>query len=447
MLESALMKTAVIGAAGKMGKGISVLLLQEIAMTEARSHGTVGNGKYALILIDYNENGLSDLKHYLKKQIVRFAEKNINELRRCFANNPSLISNEEIIDAFVGGANDIVFFDTELHRAKGCTLVFEAIAEDIEIKVSTFKELKQQATTEQYYLTNTSSIPISLLNEKGRLDHKIIGFHFYNPPTVQKLVEWICPEQTDSKLEKLSLDLIKSMKKIVVRSNDIAGFIGNGHFMRELLYACQQAKALSDERGWPLEKAIYLINRITQDFLIRPMGIFQLADFVGLDVCHNITKIMSQYLPEPAFRNEWLEKMVAARVLGGQFPDGKQKNGCFRYEQDRITGVYSLSDGVYWWEENVESNLQPFPEGLVSWKRLQGEKQRTTVLQDYFNSLQKTNSWAPRFALSYLEESSRIAQYLVDTHVASSMNDVDTVLQQGFYHLYAIEEGQRTKRT
>ena len=132
------------------------------------------------------------------------------------------------------------------------------------------------------------------------------------------------------------MKLAKRLKKIVVHSKDEAGFIGNGHMMREVVFACKKVEELS--RDYSLEESIYLINRVTQDWLVRPMGIFQLMDYVGLDVCQHIGHIMRTYLKDPSLKVELIDRIVKNGVLGGQNPDGTQKNGFFSYQSTRYRG-------------------------------------------------------------------------------------------------------------
>ncbi len=246
-LDEALQNVAVVGAAGKMGSGISLLLLQEMAHIEAEQKGKAGTGAFRLILIDTSEKGLDALRHYLHEQILKYAEKNINDLRRFYVRNPKLVSNQEIIEAFVEGALDLIHCETSLEKAKHATLIFEAIIEDVEAKVQLFKSLVAGRKDEAYFFTNTSSIPISILNEKAQLHNRLIGFHFYNPPAVQKLLEVIAPDHMEPALKSLALELAKRLRKTVVHSGDVAGFIGNGHFIREALFACHKVHELTSQ--------------------------------------------------------------------------------------------------------------------------------------------------------------------------------------------------------
>ena len=162
-LDQALTHVAVLGAAGKMGSGIALLLLQEMSRLELEQLGKTGSGSYILNLIDVNENSFPLLRLYLRDQLYRYAEKNINTLRTYYAQNRDLISNEEIIDAYVNGALDLVCFDTGTEAAKNAYLVFEAIIENVEIKAQVFRTLVKQGNKNgfsslQYLLDSHSRV-------------------------------------------------------------------------------------------------------------------------------------------------------------------------------------------------------------------------------------------------------------------------------------------------
>lgn len=439
-LNEALKRVAVIGAAGKMGRGISALLLQEMVRCEAEKHGSVGKGHYRLLLIDTQEDALFELKQYLKPQLIKYAEKNIAILRRYFAEEPTLISNEEIINSFVEGGLDCVFLDTDLNKATHSTMIFEAIVEDVEAKTQLFSFLNKRRQIDQLYFSNTSSIPIKVLQEKSDLPHNIIGFHFYNPPLVQQLVELIVPDQIDKNLQNMALDLAIRLRKIVVKSHDIAGFIGNGHFIRELLYACRKAQEISPD----MTQSIYILNKITQDYLLRPMGIFQLMDYVGINICANIASIMKSYLPDPTLKNDWLERMASQSNLGGQFGNGTQKDGCFKYEKNKIVAVFSLKSNSYVPVDVIQKETKQFfgelPKGSFSWKELQSDPEAAQKSLQHLKFVHEPQTPTEKLAVEYFEQSHKIAEMLVQTGVADHLEDVDKVLKYGFYHLYGSQE-------
>ncbi len=438
MLNEMLKQVCVIGAAGKMGSGIATLLLQEMARLEAELTGAIGSGQYRLILIDANGTGLDALKPYLRNQLRKYAERTINALRSYFSANPALISNGEIIDYFVTQALDLVHMETEITKASPAKLIFEAIVEDVDIKSQVFQSLARLTTKDALFLTNTSSIPIHVLDEKGHLQQRLIGFHFYNPPAVQKLVELILPAYIEDPFKHLALELASRLQKIVVQSKDIAGFIGNGHFIRELLYACEKVHELS--RIHSLPQSICMINKVTQDFLIRPMGIFQLIDYVGIDICQNICHIMSTYLPGELFQEVMIDKMVDAEILGGQYPDGSQKDGFFQYEGAERKAIYSLIERKYvpltGWAAGCDKELGPFPKGHASWKHMQRDPKSEEALKHYFAHLNQETTLGAELAQAFLLKSREIAHLLVKQGVAQRIEDVDTVLKNGFFHLY-----------
>lgn len=444
MLNDALRQVCVIGAAGKMGSGIALLLLQEMARLEAELTSSIGTSGNKLWLIDMNQDGLDALKPYLREQLRRYAERNINLLRRYFATNFDLVSNEDIINYFVCNAMDIAHFDTDVMKVRLAYLIFEAILEDIPTKVKLFQMLKEITPKERIFLTNTSSIPIHILNSKANLGNRIVGFHFYNPPAVQKLVELILPDKVDTGLKNMSEELAKRLNKTVVRSKDVAGFIGNGHFIREILFACEKVHELS--RTYSLYESIYMINKITQDFMIRPMGIFQLLDYVGIDVCLNIFSIMSAYLPSELFQEGLIDSMIEVGLFGGQYPDGSQKNGFFEYEGSKRIGVYSPMDKGYIslsegkWAAACDKYLGSYPDGHASWKHMQRERNKEIKIKDYFTHLFHTDTPGTDLAIEFLVQSRTIARNLVTSGVAEKMDDVTKVLKEGFFHLYGPDE-------
>ncbi len=442
MLDDYLEKCAVVGAAGKMGRGIAVLLLQEMARMEVERCGQV-SGNPRLFLVDTNDQALAGLQSYLRAQLVRYAEKSIVALRDGYRDRRELVENHELITDFVNGALSIVRLEKDIQQVGQARFIFEAIVEDIEVKVKLFSTLRGICADDAYYLTNTSSIPISVLGEKAGLAGRLIGYHFYNPPPVQKLVEVISTPETDEKLQDLAAELGKRLRKTLVPSHDVAGFIGNGHFMREALFAAELAAELEKEVA-PHE-ALYLVNRVSQDFLIRPMGIFQLMDYVGNDICQTILRIMSIYIKDEKLQSGMLDHMIEAGARGGQFPDGSQKDGFFKYVKGRPVGVFSLMDKDYIlldkgdWVKTCDARLGDLPQEHVPWRALIRDQKKDDKLRTYFSALFKADTLGAELAKRYLLRSREIGIKLVEDGVANSIADVNTVLMNGFAHLYGPE--------
>lgn len=439
-LTEALEQVAVIGAAGKMGSGISFLLLKEVALLELQQTGNLGQGSYHITLVDNNRSALSALKTYLRKHLTLFAERQINQLRRFFSNNLQLVSNHDIVFFFVERALDLVSFALEVEEAQHATIVFEAVIEDLSIKTALFRRLTKSSHQPLYFFTNTSSIPIHVLNESANLKNRIIGFHFYNPPAVQKLVELIPLENGEPLLYAWACELAKNMGKQIVLSKDIAGFVGNGFFLREALFACAKARELAS--FYPMHQALYMVNKVTQEFLVRPMGIFQLLDFVGIDICSRIGTVMNTYLSHGSYDDSLIEKMMQMDIRGGQHPDGSQKNGFLCYENHEITGVYSLEENRYIlfnegdWKADADALLGTLPTPIPSWKLLHKKTNQKDSLKSYFESLSSEKTLGANLACEFLYRDKEISRCLVDDGVAFSIEDVKTVMKNGFYHLY-----------
>jgi 3-hydroxyacyl-CoA dehydrogenase len=437
-LDKRLENVAVIGAAGKMGSGIALLMAQEMTLQKLRPENREKN--YQLHLIDVDSRQLTGLLGYLKTQGVKLAEKNIGTLRDLYRERTDLVENHEIIQQFTDDLFLSLRPSTDLSVTRDSKMIFEAIVENPDVKVSVLTKIKETCPPDAYFFTNTSSIPIKLLNDQAGLNGHIIGYHFYNPPAVQKLVEIISPEGVQPKLQEISRELGKRLRKKLIPANDKAGFIGNGHFMRDGLHAISEVKKLQPE--FSADQAIYIMNRISQDFLIRPMGIFQLIDYVGIDVFQCILQTMNPYYRDETLHSELIDRMVEKKVLGGQNPNGSQKNGFLLYEKNRPAGVFDLEKSEYMsfregnWKAEADQRIGDPPDGFAPWRSLLMDSNKENKLQNYFANLKEAKNLGARLAVEYLKKSKAIGEKLVGDNVANSSEDVNGVLLNGFYHLY-----------
>lgn len=439
-LDERLQDVAIIGAAGKMGKGISSLILSEMALTEVRLHAKTHSGNFQLHLIDTNEALLASLSLYLRKELGSYAEKNIQKLRKYYSSNPNLIDNGEMIEDFVDGGLSLVRLSTLLESAKNAFMIFEAIVEDESIKQNLFKELKKLSVKKPYFFTNTSSIPIHVLDKEAKLEGHILGYHFYNPPVVQKLIEIIPGKSTHKELVDLGNELGKRLGKIMIPSSDAPGFIGNGHFMRDILFGCALVDELNKEVK--LEEALLMVNTISESFMIRPMGIFQLIDYVGIDVVHKIFTVMNTYTTGETFAHDLITNFLTAKIYGGQDIHGAQKDGIFKYEKGKPIAIFSLEKKsyVFFAEEDIvrtcQEKLGILPSAHIPWKVFINDKNKHEKLKKYFSELFSMKTLGALCAQKYLLKSKAIAKKLVETNVADSLDDVNTVLEHGFFHAY-----------
>jgi len=436
-LSDRLQNVAVLGAAGKMGSGISLLLARDLAMTKLAPENK--DKVYRLALIDVNEAALDGLMNYLRAQLLKMAEKSVGQLRGLYADRKDLVENGEMIQEFVSLALSQLRPATDMEAVGGATLVFEAVFENEKLKIELLNRAKQHADADAWYLTNTSSIPIGGLDAKLELGGRIVGYHFYNPPAVQKLLELITTDKTNPELKNAGEALAKRLGKKVFQANDIAGFIGNGHFMRDGLHAIAEAERLRDGGDWA--PALYKMNRVSQEWLIRPMGIFQLIDYVGVDVTQMILGVMNTYLPGQGLHSDFIDALVDKKVLGGQHHDGSQKDGILKYERGKPVAVYELDKGDYvpfasGLAEAADKELGPLPEGYRPWKALLMDRGKKDVLDRHFAAVTATETEGAQLAMGYLKASKGIGKALVSDGVALNADDVNGVLVNGFFHLY-----------
>ncbi len=433
--EERLQHVSVLGAAGKMGSGILLLTAVEMADLSLKP---VNKGKtFVLNAIDVSDEALSGVMRYLKAQILKIAEKKVIGLRAIYADRRDLVDNDEIIAQYIFDVMNVVRPSTRLEAAYDSNMIFEAIKEDSALKVKIFSQISQNNPKQPWFFTNTSSIPITVLDEGAGLGGRIIGFHFYNPPAIQKLVEVIRSNHTLDEVNEFALAYAKALRKVVVPANDIAGFIGNGHFMRDILYAVEEVHKLLNDMS--VTEAIYAVNKISQDYLVRPMGIFQLIDYVGVDVCSFIMFVMNPFTKDEEIHSPLLDKLLGMGVKGGQYSDGSQKDGILKYEKGKIVAVYDPLNQAYvpvsQFQSKVDEKLGTMP-AAPAWKTVVGNKAKDDLLKPYFARLKAATSLGAGIARDYVKKSKEIGKHLVSSGVAFNDADVNTVLLTGFFHAY-----------
>jgi 3-hydroxyacyl-CoA dehydrogenase len=433
--EERLQHVTVLGAAGKMGSGILLLTAVEMADLSLKPEN---KGKpFVLNAMDVSDESLSGVIGYLRTQVQKVAEKKAVALRKVYADRKDLIENYDIIEQYIFDVLSVVRPTTRIEAAYDSTMVFEAIKEDPGLKVEIFSKIRMNNLKNPWFFTNTSSIPITELDEKAELGGRIIGFHFYNPPAVQKLVEVIKSKHTLKEVEDFALTYAKNLRKVVVPSNDCAGFIGNGHFMRDIIHAASVVEKLTAE--FSFVEAVYTMNKISQESLVRPMGIFQLIDYVGVDVCSYIMSVMKPYVKDEEIHSPVLDKFLSSGIKGGQFADGSQKNGILKYEKGKPVAVFDPVKNDYTaiveFQAGVDAKLGALPTP-PAWKSVVGNALKDRILKTYFTELNSKTSLGAELAKAYHIKSCAIGKKLVTSGVAFSENDVNTVLLTGFFHAY-----------
>ena len=261
--------------------------------------GTMGNGiahvfakaGFNVVLCDVEQQFLDRALQTIAKNLEREAAKNkISALER---------------DA----ALQRIQTATERSALKNCELMVEAVTEKFEVKAALFREMDLHCPPEVILASNTSSISITKLAAVTRRPDKVIGMHFFNPVPVMKLVEVIRGLATSNETFVTIKTLTEKLEKTPVGVNDAPGFVSNRVLMpliNEAIYAVMEGVATAEA-----------VDEVFKLGMAHPMGPLTLADFIGLDVCLDIMRVLHSGLGDPKYRPcPLLIKMVDAGWLG-----------------------------------------------------------------------------------------------------------------------------------
>lgn len=194
-------------------------------------------------------------------------------------------------------------------------LVIEVATEHEAIKLQLFREMDEYATPDAILATNTSSISITKIAAVTKRPEKVIGMHFMNPVPVMKLVEVINGYATDKSVTETIVTLSKQLEKVPCVVNDYPGFVANRILMpmiNEAIYTLYEGVAGKEE-----------IDTVMKLGMAHTMGPLQLADFIGLDVCLAILRVLHDGFGNPKYAPcPLLVNMVAAGKLGVKTKEG-----------------------------------------------------------------------------------------------------------------------------
>jgi 3-hydroxybutyryl-CoA dehydrogenase len=208
---------------------------------------------------------------------------------------------------------------TDRARLAECDFIIEAATEKFEIKTEIFRDLDRLARPEVILASNTSSISITKLAALTKRPEKVIGMHFFNPVPVMKLVEVIRGLATSQETFSETRSLAVKLEKTPVEVNDAPGFVSNRVLMpliNEAIYTVMEGVATAEA-----------VDEVFKLGMAHPMGPLTLADFIGLDVCLDIMRVMQEGLGDPKYRPcPLLIKMVDAGWMGR-----KSGRGFYKY--------------------------------------------------------------------------------------------------------------------
>ena len=236
--------------------------------------GTMGNGIAHVFAIHGYSVFIVDISKEILKNAISTISNNMQ--RQC---NKNIISNDDMKNAL-----KIINTSTTLESLRDCSLIIEAVKEDINIKSEIFKKLDSLCGEKTIFASNTSSISINTLSRNFKNPRKFIGMHFMNPVPIMKLIEVINGEKTSKETTDFIFSISKSINKIPVECNDSPGFVSN----RILMPMINEA-ALCFEEGIATAESI---DQIMMLGMSHPMGPLKLADLIGIDVCIYILNIL-----------------------------------------------------------------------------------------------------------------------------------------------------------
>lgn len=261
--------------------------------------GTMGNGiahvfakaGYNVVLLDveqgFLERGLATIGKNLEREVTK-AKLTAEQRQQALARIVPTVDRKQLAD---------------------CDFIVEAASERFELKAELFRDLDAICRTEVILSSNTSSISITRLAATTKRPDKVIGMHFFNPVPMMKLVEVIRGLATSNDTFATVRALAEKLEKTPVEVNDAPGFVSNRVLMpllNEAMYAVMEGVATPGA-----------IDEVFKLGMAHPMGPLTLADFIGLDVCLDIMRVLHSGLGDPKYRPcPLLVKMVDAGWLG-----------------------------------------------------------------------------------------------------------------------------------
>jgi len=281
------MVIAVIGA-GTMGNGIAHVFAQR---------------GFQVNLVDISEEQLNKALQTIGKNLDRQVAKEIIRKETKEETLLNIATNTSIAEG-----------------VKSARLVIEAVTENEEMKLKIFKEIDEASPAGCILATNTSSISITKIASVTKKPEMVIGMHFMNPVPVMKLVEIINGYATKKEVTDQVIEISKQLGKTPCVVNDYPGFISNRVLMpmiNEAIFSLYEGVAGVKE-----------IDEVMKLGMAHPMGPLQLADFIGLDVCHSILNVLYKGFGNPKYAPcPLLSNMIAAKKFGV-----KSGEGFYKYE-------------------------------------------------------------------------------------------------------------------
>ena len=197
--------------------------------------------------------------------------------------------------------------------------VVEAVPERMAIKQAVFSELDEVTPGHAILASNTSSLSVTEMGEATSRPHMVVGFHFFYPASVMRLIEVIEGEETLPQTVQDAVNFATAIRKMPIRCVEAPGFVVN----RILNSAVSELWRVQEETGTPIEE----LDRIVQESKAAPVGPFFLADLLGLDTVLHVAEYLEEAYGDRFFVHSQMRELVAAGNLGAKSGKGFYEHG------------------------------------------------------------------------------------------------------------------------
>ncbi len=305
----------ITGATLKISNSLNIHRMSEIQKITVLGSGIMGHGIAQISAMAGFEVALRDIKHEFLNNAMNKIKWSLNKL----VEKKTLSQSE--CETIYNRIQPVVPLREAL---AGADLLIEAVPENMDLKRAVYKEVDENSDPSTIYASNTSTLPISEISTLISRPKKFIGLHFFNPPQLMKLVEVIPGTATDQDTINIGMDFIKKIgKEVILCRKDVPGFIVNRIFI-----------PLVHEAAFCLDREAPTMSQLDSAVKFRlsfPMGIFELADYTGIDVIHKATFEMYARDKAVIFPHPKIKDL---------FDQGK-------YGKKTGSGFYSYGDGQY----------------------------------------------------------------------------------------------------
>ena len=272
--------------------------------------GTMGNGIAHVFAMNNYKVNLVDVSEEALKKAIGTVTKNLDRM----------VAKGTVTEEVKNATLRNLTTNTSLDACKDSDLVVEAATENTELKLKIFRQLDEICKPEAILASNTSSISITKIGSVTKRADRVIGMHFMNPVPLMKLVEVIKGYATSDETLKVTMETSRKLGKVPVEVNDYPGFVANRILLpmiNEAIFSLHEGVAGVEE-----------IDTVMKLGMAHQMGPLQLADFIGLDVCLAILKVLQEGFGNPKYAPcPLLVNMVTAGYLGA-----KTGEGFYKYE-------------------------------------------------------------------------------------------------------------------